>query len=133
MTIIIDGKNSVMGRIASYAAKKALQGEEIVILNCNEINITGGKKYLNKEYNRKRNMVGSSQKGPVHSRVPEKVVKRTIRGMLPDHRKGRGREAFNKIKCFNKVPEEYKDKNMEKVSRKLNGKLMNLKSLSEKR
>ena len=27
---IIDGKNAVMGRLASYAAKEALKGEEVV-------------------------------------------------------------------------------------------------------
>ena len=27
--------------------------------------------------------------------------------MLPDHRKGRGREAFKRIKCFVGIPKEY--------------------------
>ena len=34
---IIDGKGTILGRLASYAAKEALKGEEIVILNCNEV------------------------------------------------------------------------------------------------
>ena len=44
MTKIIDGKNAVLGRLASFAAKEALRGEEIVILNCEQIIITGNKR-----------------------------------------------------------------------------------------
>jgi len=36
----------------------------------------------------------------------EKVVKRTIRGMLPNYRWGRGREAWKKIRCYDKIPKE---------------------------
>lgn len=106
---IIDGKGAVLGRLGSYAAKKALKGEEIVIVNCEQIIITGNKKNIKKEFEEKRKRVGSSQKGPKHSRVSEKIVKRTIRGMLPDHRKGRGREAFKKIKCYAGIPKEFEE------------------------
>ena len=41
---IIDGKGAILGRLASYAAKQALKGEEIVVLNCEEVIITGNKK-----------------------------------------------------------------------------------------
>jgi len=107
---IIDGKNAVMGRLASYAVKEALKGEEIVILNCNEIIITGNRKRIKEDFEEGRRRVGSSQKGPKHSKTSEKIVKRVIRGMLPNHRFGRGREAFKRIKCYNKVPKEFEDK-----------------------
>ena len=29
--------------------------------------------------------------------------------MLPEHRYGRGREAFKRILCYNKIPKEYED------------------------
>ena len=45
---IIDGENAVMGRLASYVAKQALQGEEISIVNCNKVLITGNKKFIEK-------------------------------------------------------------------------------------
>ncbi len=41
---IIDGKDAVLGRLASYAAKEALKGEEVIIVNCKEVIITGNKK-----------------------------------------------------------------------------------------
>jgi len=53
--------------------------------------------------------VGTRQIGPKVSRTSEKIVKRAIRGMLPDHRVGRGREAFKRIICYVGVPPEFKD------------------------
>ncbi len=106
---IIDGKNAVLGRLASFAAKEALKGEEIVILNCGEIIITGNKRNIEKNFEAKAGRFGHSQKGPKHHKVSEKIVKRTIRGMLPDHRAGRGRIAFKKIKCYSGVPKEFED------------------------
>jgi large subunit ribosomal protein L13 len=107
--MIIDGKNTVLGRLASYAAKEALKGEKIIILNCEKVLITGNRKNIEKEFQEKRGRVGSGQKGPKYARTSEKIVKRTIRGMLPDHREGRGREAFKRIICYSGIPEEYKD------------------------
>jgi large subunit ribosomal protein L13 len=106
---VIDGKNAVMGRLASYAAKEALKGEEIAIINCGQVIITGNKKFIEKDLLEKREKIGSGQKGPKVSRTSEKIVKRAIRGMLPDHRVGRGREAFKKIKCYTGIPPEFKD------------------------
>ena len=97
---IIDGNDAVLGRLASYAAKESLKGEEIAIVNCSEIIITGNRKRIEEEFLEKRSRFGSSQKGPIHSRKTEKIVKRTIRGMLPNYREGRGRETWKKIKYY---------------------------------
>ncbi len=109
MIKIIDGKNAVLGRLASYAAKEALKGEEIIILNCEDIIITGNKKNIEENFKIRRSRVGHSQKGPRHSKSSEKIVKRAIRGMLPDHREGRGKIAFKKIKCYVGVPKEFQE------------------------
>lgn len=122
---IIDGTGAVMGRLASYAAKEALKGEEIVILNCEDILVTGNKKDIRKKFEDKRSRVGSGQKGPKHSRKPEKLVKRTIRGMLPNHRKGRGKQALKRIKCYAGVPKEFEDK--KKIMGKQEKKLKSIK------
>jgi len=106
---VIDGKNAILGRLASHVAKEALKGEEIIILNCDQIIITGNKKNIKESFEIKRGRVGSSQKGPKHSETSEKIVKRTIRGMLPDHRKGRGKIAYKKIKCYVGIPKEFQD------------------------
>jgi large subunit ribosomal protein L13 len=104
---IIDGKDAVLGRLASFVAKDLLIGEEIVILNCEQVIVTGNKKKIQKDFEKKRSKVGSGQQGPKISRSSEKIVKRAIRGMLPNPREGRGKEALKRIKCYNKVPKEY--------------------------
>ena len=105
---IIDGTNAVLGRLASYSAKQALLGEEIVILNCEKVIITGNRQDIRETFEAKRRRIGSGQKGPKHSRLAHLIVKRAIRGMLA-HRSGRGKEAFGKIRCYEGVPEEFKD------------------------
>ena len=114
---IIDGSGMVLGRLASYAAKESLKGEEIAIVNCSDVIITGNKKRIEEEFLEKRSRVGSSQKGPKHSRKTEKIVKRTIRGMLPNYREGRGREAWKRIKCYDKIPNELGQKEFTKLKK----------------
>ncbi len=114
---IIDGKHMVMGRLASLVAKLLLKGEEINVINCNSVIITGNKKNIEEEFFEKRSRFGSSQKGPKHHRSSEKIVKRAIRGMLPDHRVGRGRIAWKRLKCYNEIPEEFKGKEVLEVEK----------------
>ena len=103
---IIDGTNAILGRLAAYSAKEALKGEEIAIINCRNVIITGGKRSIIEDFEAKRKRVGSTQGGPKISRTSEKIVKTAIRGMLPNYRHGRGRTAFKKIKCYAGIPEE---------------------------
>jgi large subunit ribosomal protein L13 len=113
---IVDGEKAVMGRLASFVAKEILKGEEIAVINCEKIIITGNKKTIENDFQIKRSRYGDSHKGPIHSKTSEKIVKRAIRGMIPNHRIGRGREAFKRVKCYNKIPEEFKDKEMIKMN-----------------
>ena len=39
--MIINAENLILGRMTTYAAKKALQGEEVDIVNCEKAIITG--------------------------------------------------------------------------------------------
>jgi len=128
---IIDGKNAVLGRLASYAAKEALKGEDIVILNCEHVIITGNKRDIRETFERKRRRVGSGQKGPKHSRTADKIVKRTIRGMLPNHRKGRGKIAFRKINCFIGVPKEFEERKKISGKREKKTKFISVKEISK--
>jgi large subunit ribosomal protein L13 len=115
---IIDGKDTVLGRLASYAAKEALKGEEITILNCEQVIISGNKKDIQGKFKEKRSKVGTGQQGPKYSRNIDKIVKRTIRGMIPDHRLGRGKEALKRIRCYVSIPKEFADKEKMKIKSK---------------
>jgi large subunit ribosomal protein L13 len=103
----INGKGIVLGRLASFVAKEILKGEEISVLNSNLVIITGNKKTTEREFKEKRSRFGHSQKGPKHPATSEKIVKRAIRGMLPNHRIGRGKEAFKRVKCYVGIPKEF--------------------------
>ena len=95
---IIDGTNLRLGRLASSVAKRALRGEEIIILNTEKCVITGKKRSVIKD---KRDMrqIGSRYKGPFLPKRADRIVKRAIRGMLP-YKKKRGREAMGRIRTF---------------------------------
>lgn len=104
--IIIDGENATMGRLASYAAKQALQGKEVLIVNSEKVIITGKMPFIKADYAIRRARGGTAQKGPDFPRRPEMILKRAIRGMLPKY--GRGEEALHRIRCYNGIPEEIK-------------------------
>lgn len=128
---IIDGANTVMGRLASFVAKEALKGEEIKVVNCEQVIITGNKEFIEKGLIQKRSRVGTRQIGPKVSRTSEKIVKRAIRGMLPDHRQGRGRDAFKRIMCYNKVPPEFKDSKKISLDKEEKKKYIQVKEISK--
>ena len=44
--VVIDGRGHMMGRLAYVVAKLILNGQKVVIIRCEEINISGGYKYL---------------------------------------------------------------------------------------
>jgi len=104
--IVIDGANATMGRLASYVAKQVLNGEKIVIVNANEVVIIGHKQSIVEEFKNIIKKGGSSLKGPRIIRSPERILKRTIRGMLP-HKQIRGSDALDRVVCYNDVPEKY--------------------------
>ena len=126
--IIIDGSNATLGRLASYAAKQALMGKEIVIINANDVVIIGNRNNILEKYVIIVKKGGSSLKGPKISRTPERLLKRTIRGMLP-HKKGRGEDAVDKIKCYNATPEEFKNSKKIIAGKTKTGKFMKLSEL----
>ncbi len=124
MKLIIDATNATLGRLSSFAAKQALLGKEIIIVNCKKAIITGNKSSIAKEYYESRARGGHSLKGPNFPKAPERIVKRTIRGML-SYKQGRGREALKRIMCYNEIPQEYlaekkilagKEKNVNTIS-----------------
>jgi len=104
--IVIDAKGSVMGRLATFAAKKALQGNDIIIVNSEEAIIIGKPREILKKHAERFALGRSVQKGPHYPRKSEHILRRSIRGMV-GIKKSRGREAFKRVKCYIGVPEKY--------------------------
>ena len=105
--MIIDAKDLRLGRMATQVAKKALLGEDMVIVNCEKAVLTGNKQSVLAKYKARRSR-GQFNQGPYIPRRPDMFVKRAIRGMLP-YKQPKGRAAFERIKCYLGVPEEFKE------------------------
>ena len=130
--IIIDGTRGVFGRICSYAAKQALQGNNISVVNSEKVIITGNKKDIIQKHRVLVAKGGHSRKGPKIQRIAYRMLKRGIRGMLPDHRDGIGKQAFLRVKCYQGVPEEFQGKEMIKFPGPRHSKYIELKELADK-
>ena len=106
--IVIDARGHLLGRLAALVAKEVLNGQRVVIVRTEELNISGSH-YRNKlkyhEFLRKRCLVNPSH-GPLHLRSPSKIFWRTVRGMVP-HKTPRGANALSKLKVFEGVPPPY--------------------------
>lgn len=102
--IIIDGKDLIVGRVATFVAKQALNGETIKIINCEHMYITGEKAHLLSEVERKRNQ-GTWSKGPFYFRRPDMFIRRVVRGMIP-YKTSRGALAYKRVMCYIGSPKE---------------------------
>ena len=123
--IIIDAKNSVLGRIASYAAKQALLGRDVVIVNCNDALVTGRRNLILETYSQMRRRGRGYQKGPIVPRVAEKLMKRTVRGMLA-YTQRRGEAALDRVMCYNETPKEFESAKKFSLARELKVKAVKL-------
>ncbi len=102
-TLIINAEGIILGRVASQAAKLALEGNNVAVVNCGKALVTGTKENVINTFKDKRKR-GSVANGPFIPRRPGMFVRRVIRGMLP-FKKARGREAYKRISCYAGNPE----------------------------
>lgn len=116
MEIILNADKAIAGRLAQYVAKQALLGHTVKIVNSELAVISGRKEFIVAKYKAQRDRGSTPFKGPFVSRLPDRFLRRIIRGMLP-YKQGRGKEAFKNIMCYLGVPEELKDKKAIKLER----------------
>ena len=110
--IVIDGKGHLLGRLASTVAKQLLNGQKIVVVRCEALNISGEffrAKLKYQAFLRKQTRYNASRGGPWHYRAPSKMFWRTVRGMIP-HKTARGAAALERLKTFDGVPPPYDHK-----------------------
>jgi large subunit ribosomal protein L13 len=110
---IIDAKGLILGRMASTVAKRLLQGETVIILNAEKAAISGKKQHIVEEAKTFLE-VGHPRKGPYHPRRPDRIVSRTIRGMLP-RQKPKGQQAYKRLRVYLGAPLEFEDKKVETI------------------
>ena len=108
---IYNGEEMLLGRLASVVAKDLLLGETVNIVNCEKVLVSGHREKVLANEKQKRERKGYPLKSANFSRLPDRFVRRTVRGMLP-WKKPRGKEVFANLMCYMGVPEEFKDKEL---------------------
>ena len=108
---IVNAEGLILGRMASKVAKKLLNGEEVIIVNAEKIVLSGKRKSRIAEA-KEFLEVGAPERGPFHYRRPDRMVRKTVGGMLPI-RQPKGKIALARLKVFMGIPEELKKQKME--------------------
>ena len=111
---IINAEGLIIGRMASIIAKRILNGEGITIVNAEKAVISGKKKSRVMEA-KEFLEVGAPKRGPFHYRRPDRIVRRTVRGMVP-YKQPKGKQAYKRLKVFIGIPAELKDQKMETLA-----------------
>lgn len=104
--IVIDAENCIAGRTASMAAKALLRGKKVFIVNAEKALVSGNQKATIELFRQKVSR-GDPYNGPFYPKVPDRILKRMVRGMLP-RRKPLGREAFKGLRVYKGLPDEFK-------------------------
>jgi len=110
-TIVIDADGLILGRMCSMIAKKLLTGEEVIVVNAEKAVLSGRRKSKVKEAHVFLE-VGKPVTGPFHYRRPDRILRRTVRGMLP-FKQPKGKQAYKRLKVFLGLPDELKDQKTE--------------------
>lgn len=107
--MIIDASDAIVGRLAAYAAKRLLSGDEVAIVNAELASFSGRIVYFKEFYEGRRTMMSKADPAKSAkqswSRRPDMLLRRIVRGMLPKDTK-RGRDALRKLRVYMGVPAE---------------------------
>ena len=110
---IIDADGLVLGRLASIIAKQLLNGNEIVVVNAEKAVVTGTKTSVFSKYKKMRDL-SHARSGPHFPRLPDRIIKRTVRGMVP-YQTPRGRKAIKNLKVYIGIPKEFENKKSQTI------------------
>merc|ERR1712134_54306 len=103
--VVIDAQDHLAGRLCAVVAKELLRGNNVTLVRCEGIFITGNfyrnKLIMLEKMNKRTNT--NPKDGPFHHRAPSMMIKRMVRGMLPN-KTGRGQAAHKRLQCFDGCP-----------------------------
>jgi len=129
--LVVDARDCIMGRVASEVAERALDGDSVAVVNAEQAVITGRREDVLDTYRTRREL--GSDRGPAYPKQPDRILKRSVRGMLP-YKKPRGREAFENVRVYigNPVDEDGEVIEGTSLDRLSNIKFVQLGEISEK-
>jgi large subunit ribosomal protein L13 len=134
MVTIIDGRNTVLGRLGSLVAQRIMDGEEIVVVNAEGIVVTGERDMVFADYKARVDRGDTTKrKGPFYPRRADLLFKRSVRGMIP-WTSTSGREAYRRLHVFVGTPKQFADAEVVKIDgamKKISGKYTTLGAISK--
>jgi large subunit ribosomal protein L13Ae len=109
--IVIDGRGHLVGRLASKVAKEILRGQRVVVVRCEQLQMSGSlfrNNIIFHEFLQKANNT-NPRRNFKHFRSPSRMFWRSLRGMLP-HKSPRGKAALDRLRVFEGIPYPYDQK-----------------------
>jgi large subunit ribosomal protein L13 len=103
---VINAEGRVLGRLASEVAQIA-RDEEVAVVNSEDAVISGDEADTKANYKQKYER-GRRDTGPYYPKRADKILKRTVRNMLP-YKESDGREQFSNVKTYLGLPERMED------------------------
>ena len=104
-TLVYDATDKILGRLASLVAKqlmsarKAGREQRVIIYNAEHAVVSGPKTRVLANYDGKYKL-NHARKGPFYPRMPDQILKRTVRGMLPYQKNSSGRGALRDLRVM---------------------------------
>lgn len=111
---VINAEGLILGRMASIVAKRLLKGEEIAMVNAEKAVLSGRKRNRVPEAKEFLEVGSKLEQGPFHYRRPDRIVRKTVRGMLP-YKRPKGKQAYKRLRVYLGVPDMLKEQKMETV------------------
>ena len=104
-TLVYDATDKVLGRLASHVAKELLSARKagsplrVIVVNAEHAIVSGPKSTVFADYDFKYKL-NHPRKGPFFPRMPDQIMKRTVRGMLPYQKNSSGRNAVRDLRVL---------------------------------
>ena len=116
-TTVYDAKDKILGRLASQVAKEMISArrsgkqQRVIIINAEEAIVSGPRSTVLSDY-RAKYKLNHPRKRPVFPRMPDMIIKRTVRGMLPYQKNSSGREALRDLRVMIGTPSNLSGDNL---------------------
>ncbi|MEC8873914.1 MAG: 50S ribosomal protein L13 [Candidatus Thermoplasmatota archaeon] len=116
-TTVYDAKDKILGRLASQVAKEMISArrsgkqQRVIIINAEEAIVSGPRSTVLSDY-RAKYKLNHPRKGPFFPRMPDMIIKRTVRGMLPYQKNSSGREALRDLRVMIGTPSNLSGDNL---------------------
>lgn len=131
-TQYVDATNLVVGRMASLVAQDLLRGENVTIVNVEKAVFTGNPRILTKLWQTRLDLApkGNPEFGPRFSKMPDRIVREIIEGMVP-YKRQRGIDAMKRLRVYIGIPSKIKEQKFKGLEQAQNHKTKGIQTVRE--